>query len=175
MSSHAKRISNKGGGVKRPHSDSPVNQNNISANLGVQDARNTHSSKRVKLSPANEAVPLPSQPNATGLAKAPVQVAAPEEAKQGNQRQQSQNTSFSDHVRQDSASSIITQARELQAQQNQQQAALSASEVSLKREEVKTQMRQFMAHLGSMAKTGQITVEKAKSTAEKVRAEAVKK
>lgn len=45
----------------------------------------------------------------------------------------------------------------------------------MKRDEVRSQMKQFMQHLANMAKTQQITVEKAKATAEKVRAEAMKK
>lgn len=54
-------------------------------------------------------------------------------------------------------------------------APISMQELGQKREEVKSQMRQFMLHLANMAKTGQITLERAKHTAEKVKAEALKK
>ena len=62
------------------------------------------------------------------------------------------------------------QAMQLQSNQN-----LTSQELQQKRDEVRSQMKQFMQHLANMAKTQQITVEKAKATAEKVRAEAMKK
>ena len=62
------------------------------------------------------------------------------------------------------------QSAQVQSNQN-----LTSQELQQKREEVKSQMKQFMQHLANMAKTQQITVEKAKATADKVRAEAMKK
>jgi hypothetical protein len=48
-------------------------------------------------------------------------------------------------------------------------------ELQRQREEIKKQMKTFMNHLRLKAQNGEISVEKAKATAEKVRQEAAKK
>ena len=52
---------------------------------------------------------------------------------------------------------------------------MPASELLAKRQEVQLQMRNFMQQLADLTKSGQISLEKAKSTAEKVKTEAIRK
>ena len=52
---------------------------------------------------------------------------------------------------------------------------MSKQEFQRRREDIKNQMRQFMLHLHQKAQSGDISSEKAKAAAEKVRAEAAKK
>jgi hypothetical protein len=70
--------------------------------------------------------------------------------------------------------SAVFQPQQQQIQDLAQQ-PFSVADLQQKREEVKTQMRQFLTSLSSMAKAKQLSMEQARATAEQVRAEAVKK
>lgn len=70
--------------------------------------------------------------------------------------------------------SAVFQPQQQQIQELAQQ-PFSVQDIQQKREEVKSQMKQFLTSLSSMAKAKQFSMEQARAAAEQVRAEAVKK
>lgn len=71
--------------------------------------------------------------------------------------------------------SAVFQPQQEQIQELSQQQSFSVGDIQQKREEVKSQMKQFLTSLSSMAKAKQFSMEQARAAAEQVRAEAVKK
>lgn len=70
--------------------------------------------------------------------------------------------------------SAVFQPQQQQIQELAQQ-PFSVQDIQQKREEVKSQMKQFLTSLSSMAKAKQFSMDQARAAAEQVRAEAVKK
>lgn len=105
-----------------------------------------HANKRVRLTPQLDSQALPAVQDNTASSEQP---------------QSLQPVATSPHI---PAGQIMPE-----------QQTLSHAELHQKREEVRSQMKQFMNHLATMAKNGTITIDKARSTADKVKAEAIKK
>ena len=162
---------------KRGHSDStsasyPNNARNNQQQLGL-GTPSEHPNKRLKKSPGVENAGLP------GVV--PIASDTSREGQQGNaEAQQGYNQQESQGFQVNSMSLDLAPSMQQQQQQPTQQVPsaprnLTAQEMQARRDEVKSQMKQFLAGLAKMTKEGNISMEKAKITAEKVRAEAMKK
>lgn len=160
---------------KRGHSDSisvsyPSNGRNNQQQLGL-GTPSEHPNKRLKKSPGAENAGLPGAvPAASEMPSREAQQVA--DTQQSYIQQEPQGYQVN--------SMSLDLPPSMQPQQPQQQAPgaarnLTAQEMQARRDEVKSQMKQFLTGLAKMTKEGNISMEKAKITAEKVRAEAMKK
>lgn len=177
---------------KRSHSTS-ISESPRDTKEGVVESMPSGQHKRVKLSPNAEVrKPLPEQKpmkkakietiqqaqEASSTARPPMQLT--QIAPDLSYLQQSPTKMLMSLANADGSgpnavdASAVFQPQQQQIQELAQQ-PFSVQDIQQKREEVKTQMKQFLTSLSSMAKAKQFSMDQARAAAEQVRAEAVKK
>lgn len=162
---------------KRGHSGStsisyPSNERNSQQQLGL-GTPSEHPNKRLKRSPFSENAGLPDATSVESNLPA-VSQQGNSESQQGFSQQEPQGFQVNS-MSLDLAPSIPQPSQQPQQQPQNTGRSLTAQEMQSRRDEVKSQMKQFLTGLAKMTKEGNISMEKAKVTAEKVRAEAMKK
>lgn len=182
---------------KRPHADSLSETSRDNKDNTLPPMTNGQN-KRVKLSPNIEARKILPEPQAKlNNNEQPSKVVTPQQA-----QAEDTNAAPTSNVSRDSTdlsylqqspnkillslassqgssqeamdASAVFQPQQQQIQELAQQ-PFSVQDIQQKREEVKSQMKQFLTSLSSMAKAKQFSMDQARAAAEQVRAEAVKK